>query len=147
MAAAYQSVTVSRSTSAVTAATSRAGTERSSTCSSSAPGRSSWRSEVTAARVAQLARDAETAVSHCLPDAVVTDEGHDFRGHDQIRDLVANAASEFTYTTELTGAFQLDDTHYDVVHHLEGDFPGGVADLHFRFALRDGLIQTLTIEP
>jgi hypothetical protein len=33
------------------------------------------------------------------------------------------------------------------VHHLEGDFPGGVADLHFRFTLRDGLISRLVIEP
>jgi hypothetical protein len=34
-----------------------------------------------------------------------------------------------------------------VVHHLEGDFPGGVVDLHFRFTLRDALIARLVIEP
>ncbi|MFI6080197.1 nuclear transport factor 2 family protein [Streptomyces sp. NPDC051217] len=96
---------------------------------------------------AQFAHDADAAVPLCLPDAVVTDEGRTFCGHDKIRDWVTNAASEFTYTTELTGASRLDDTHYGAIHHLEGDFPGGVADLHFRFALRDGLIETLTIEP
>ncbi|NYI76833.1 nuclear transport factor 2 family protein [Nocardioides panzhihuensis] len=96
---------------------------------------------------AQQAHDAETAISLFLPDAVVTDEGHDFHGDDKIRDWIAKAASDFTYTTELTGAFRLDATHYDVIHHLEGDFPGGVVDLHFRFAMRDDLIQTLTIEP
>jgi hypothetical protein len=102
---------------------------------------------ITTFLAAQFAHDADTAIPLCLPDAVVTDEGHDFRGHDKIRDWVTNAASEFTYTTELTGASRLDDTHYDAIHHLEGDFPGGVADLHFRFALREGLIETLTIEP
>jgi len=29
--------------------------------------------------------------------------------------------------------------------HIEGDFPGGVADLTYRFALRDGLIADLSI--
>ncbi|WP_329000811.1 nuclear transport factor 2 family protein [Kribbella sp. NBC_00709] len=96
---------------------------------------------------ANVARDADAAIQLCRPDAVVTDDDHTFRGHDNIRDWVANAASEFTYTTELTSAGRLDDTHYDAIHHLEGNFPGGVADLHFRFALRDGLIETLTIEP
>lgn len=96
---------------------------------------------------AQDARDAETAVPLFRPDGVVTDEGNDFHGHDEIRGWITNAASEFTYTTEVTGASRLDETRYDVIHHLEGDFPGGVADLHFRFTLRDGLIQALTIEP
>lgn len=102
---------------------------------------------ITAFLTAQVAHDAETAVPLFLPDGVVTDEGHDLRGHDKIRDWVANAASEFTYTTELTGASRLDEARYDAIHHLDGDFPGGVVDLHFRFTLRDGLIQALTIEP
>jgi hypothetical protein len=33
------------------------------------------------------------------------------------------------------------------MQHLEGDFPGGVADLHFRFALDGALISRLVIEP
>jgi hypothetical protein len=33
------------------------------------------------------------------------------------------------------------------MQHLEGDFPGGVADLHFRFALDGALISQLVIEP
>jgi hypothetical protein len=37
-------------------------------------------------------------------------------------------------------AQRVDDDHYVAVHHLEGDFPGGVADLRFRFTLRDGHI-------
>ncbi len=41
----------------------------------------------------------------------------------------------------------VDDSHYDARHHLEGNFPGGVVDLHFRFTLRDGQIARLVIEP
>lgn len=33
------------------------------------------------------------------------------------------------------------------VQRLDGDFPGGVADLHYRFTLADGLISRLAIEP
>jgi hypothetical protein len=33
-----------------------------------------------------------------------------------------------------------------VTHHLEGNFPGGQVDLHFRFTLRDGAIADLVIE-
>ena len=40
----------------------------------------------------------------------------------------------------------LDDDRYDVRHHLEGNFPGGQVDLHFRFTLRDGSIARLVIE-
>ena len=51
------------------------------------------------------------------------------------------------YHVEMTGATKLDDNHYDVTHHLEGNFPGGQVNLHFRFALRDGAITQMTIEP
>jgi hypothetical protein len=37
--------------------------------------------------------------------------------------------------------------HYVAVHHLEGDFPGGVVDLRFRFTLREGRIAELVIKP
>jgi hypothetical protein len=47
----------------------------------------------------------------------------------------------------MTGASKLDEEHYDVMHHLEGNFPGGTADLHFQFALRNGKITSLIIEP
>ena len=52
---------------------------------------------------------------------------------------------------QLTRAVELhsdvDVDHYDVTHHLEGNFPGGQVDLHYRFALSDGVIARLVIEP
>ena len=35
------------------------------------------------------------------------------------------AGGEYTYTTEFLGATRLDESHIDVLQHLEGDFPGG----------------------
>ena len=96
---------------------------------------------------AHQARDLEGAVGAYRPEATVTDEGRTHHGHDEIRAWLSRSASEYSYTIEMTGAAKLDDDHYDVTHHLEGNFPGGQVDLHYRFALRDGAIARLTIEP
>lgn len=96
---------------------------------------------------AHRAHDADAALRCLTEDAVVVDDGHTHRGPDQIRVWLERAASEYTYTTELVGARWLDDGRYEAVHHLEGDFPGGVVDLRFRFTLRDGRIAQLVIEP
>lgn len=97
--------------------------------------------------VAHRARDLDAALPHYTADAAVTDEGNTYVGHDAIRTWLGHSATEYTYTTELTSAARSGDGRYDAVHHLEGDFPGGVADLHFRFTVRDGLISRLVIEP
>lgn len=91
-------------------------------------------------------REVGTALATLTPDAVVTDEGHDYTGHDEIGSWIATAASEYTYTTEFTGAMPT-DAGVDVGQHLEGDFPGGVADLHYRFTLDGALISRVVIEP
>jgi hypothetical protein len=92
------------------------------------------------------AREVDRALATLTTDAVVTDEGHDYTGHDQIGCWIATAASEYTYTSEFTGATTTDTT-VDVGQHLEGDFPGGVADLHYRFTLDGAVISRLVIEP
>ncbi|WP_432830002.1 nuclear transport factor 2 family protein [Dactylosporangium sp. CA-092794] len=103
--------------------------------------------EITTYMAAQNARDVDAAMACYAPDAVVTDDGHTYRGTDEIRGWLAGAAKEYTYTTEPVSTTRLDDEHYDVVQHLEGDFPGGVVDLHYRFTLRGSSIAELTIEP
>lgn len=91
-------------------------------------------------------REVGQALATLTPDAVVTDEGHDYAGHGDIGSWIANAASEYTYTTEFTGATTT-DAGVDVGQHLEGDFPGGVADLYYRFTLDGALISRVVIEP
>jgi len=95
---------------------------------------------------AHQARDLDTAIERYTDDASVTDEGRTYNGPDEIRAWLARSASEYRYTIEMTGATSLGDGRYDVVHHLEGNFPGGKVDLHFRFTLRDDKIARLVIE-
>jgi ketosteroid isomerase-like protein len=95
---------------------------------------------------AHESKDADTAILAFTADAVVTDEGHTYRGRDNISDWLVSAASGFTFTTEFVGATR-DSVRIDVVQHLEGDFPGGIADLHFRFTMHGARISRLVIEP
>lgn len=81
------------------------------------------------------------------PDAVVTDEGHDHIGYEQIEAWLTGPTGEFTYTTEFIGATTIDAEHIDVLQRLESNCPGGVADLHYRFTLDGALINRLVIEP
>lgn len=92
------------------------------------------------------AREVDQALATLTTDAVVTDEGHDYKGHDEIGAWVATAAAEYTYTTAFTGATTT-EARVDVGQHLEGNFPGGVADLHYRFTLDGASISRLVIEP
>jgi ketosteroid isomerase-like protein len=102
---------------------------------------------ITTYLAAHRRHEVETAIAAFTPDATVTDEGRTMSGADAIRTWLARAAGEYTYTIEPIGAAAVGEGRYDVVHHLEGDFPGGQVDLHFRFTLRDDHIRELVIEP
>ena len=92
-------------------------------------------------------RDVETALAAFTPDATVQDDGHEYRGTDEIRDWLARASTQFTYTRSLLGAEAIDASSWVVTNRLEGDFPGGVVDLRYRFVLTGGLISELEIAP
>ena len=96
---------------------------------------------------AHEAGDAETALRAFAPDAVVVDDGTTYRGTDEVRGFLQSSGTEFQYTTELVGAERVDDHHWVAVNHLEGDFPGGVVDLRYRFAMDGDLIAGLVIAP
>ncbi|MFJ4821657.1 nuclear transport factor 2 family protein [Streptomyces bacillaris] len=95
---------------------------------------------------AHTARDTAAALATLAPDATVTDEGRTHRGHAEIEQWLTGAAGAYTYTTEVLGAQRTDTDHWTVTQRLEGDFPGGVVDLRFRFSLGGGLIERLVIE-
>ncbi|MEV0891190.1 nuclear transport factor 2 family protein [Promicromonospora sp. MEB111] len=102
---------------------------------------------LTAHLAAHEARDAERELACYADDAEVTDEGRTYRGLAEIRSWLSRAASEYTYTSELTAVRQDDDTHWTAVRHLEGDFPGGVVDLRYRYTLHGDHITELVIAP
>lgn len=96
---------------------------------------------------AHNAQDVDSAITAYASDAVVIDDGRSHHGRDAIRAWLAGTAAEYTYTTELISVTRLDEERYDLVQHLEGDFPGGVVDLRYRFTLRGSSIVRLVIEP
>lgn len=93
---------------------------------------------------AQEARDADAALALLAPQAVISDVGESFVGDEALRHFVSEAGAEFTYTSEITKVDRDGET-WVVGHHLEGDFPGGKADLDYRFALVGELIAQLDI--
>jgi len=94
---------------------------------------------------AHAAREADVAVRTFTPDAAVVDQDERFCGTERVLDFLGSSGSEFSYTTELVSARREDDAHWAVVNRIEGDFPGNVADLTYRFTLADDLISELTI--
>lgn len=93
------------------------------------------------------ARDTDLAITAFASDAEVLDDGHEYIGADRVRWWLDNAAAEFEYTRRLTGVERIDDGTYLVHNRVVGNFPGGKADLSYRFELLDGLIQHLVIAP
>ena len=96
---------------------------------------------------AHRAHDTAAALAAFADSATVIDDGTTYAGTAAIEKWLNRSASEDTYTTEQTGAEQTDADQYTVTNRLEGDFPGGVVDLHYRFTLRADTIQRLVIEP
>lgn len=92
-------------------------------------------------------RDTEVALAAFAPDAHVVDDGQEYHGAEEIRRWLSTAASEFTFTRTLVSAGPLGDGRWLVVHHLEGDFPGGVVNLRYEFTVTDDLISELVIAP
>ncbi|MCZ2805171.1 nuclear transport factor 2 family protein [Modestobacter sp. VKM Ac-2983] len=93
------------------------------------------------------AGDADTALRAFSPTAVVVDDGLTYRGTEEIRRFLAKAGAEFTYTSTLVAAERSDDAHWVATKHLEGDFPGGVVDLRYRFVMDGDCIRELLIAP
>jgi hypothetical protein len=97
--------------------------------------------------VAHDARETEAAMASFAPNASVADAGSVHTTPSAIRHWLDHEASEYTYTATTVRRQRLDERHYVVTRHLEGDFPGGVVDLRYSFELSDGRITGLVIAP
>jgi hypothetical protein len=91
--------------------------------------------------------DIPTALSAFAPRATVTDEGHTYRGTTEIHDWLTKTTTEYRYTRTLLGAEAIDGHTWLIRNRLEGNFPGNIVDLRYRFSLTDGLITNLEIVP
>jgi len=87
------------------------------------------------------------AVARCFTrDAFVKDEGHTYNGRDAIKEWKTGTSRKYTYTCEPIHMEQKHDTTI-VTCHLEGNFPGGKADLRFLFRMERGKIASLEVIP
>ena len=86
------------------------------------------------------------ALAACFTeDGTAVDEGETHVGREAIRRWREGTVAKWTYTTTVTSAELVGEDRFNVAVHLEGDFPGGTADLVEAFTLRDGLIEHLAI--
>lgn len=94
------------------------------------------------------ARGDVPAAADCFtPAAVVVDDGSTYRGRERIRDWLSRSSTEYTCTTTPTAAARRGTDGWKVSQRIEGNFPGGVADLEYGFTIDDAHITTLTISP
>jgi hypothetical protein len=90
--------------------------------------------------------DQLTVLADCFtPAGTVLDEGQIYTGRAEIIGWREELAGKFSYTSTVTGSTPIGDDAYRVKVRVEGNFPGGVADLTFDFGLADGLIAELRI--
>jgi len=92
-------------------------------------------------------RDVDASLSAFAPDAHVLDDGRDYYGLEAIRDWLARASTEFTFTRTFLDASAESASRWLVRNRLEGNFPGRVVDLRYQFTIVDELIADLAIEP
>jgi hypothetical protein len=87
------------------------------------------------------------ALADCFTaDGSVTDEGKTYHGRSEIIAWREALAGLWTYTSTITANEPIGPDEHRLGVRVEGNFPGGVAELTYRFALRDGLIAKLDID-
>jgi hypothetical protein len=96
---------------------------------------------------ADARRDIDAIVALFTDDAVVVDEGQTRRGLAEIKEWQVGPASRYEYTVEVGGVDAAGQNRYRVTGRLEGNFPGGTANLEFDFTIAGELIERLEIAP
>ena len=87
------------------------------------------------------------AMAECFTqDATVVDEGNTYQGRDAIRQWMANASTQYTYTVEPFDIAE-EGQRTIVTSHLVGNFPGSPVDLRYFFVFRGDKIAGLEIVP
>jgi ketosteroid isomerase-like protein len=96
---------------------------------------------------ADARRDIDAIVALFTNEAVVVDEGQTYHGTTEIRGWQKGAASKYQYTTEVIGTERTGEESSLVTGRLTGNFPGGTAELKWRFTVHGDLISRLEVAP
>lgn len=90
-------------------------------------------------------KDPQACAECFTADGTVLDEGVTYTGRTEIARWRADTLAKWTYTSTVTGSTPGANGEHRVQVHVEGDFPGGQADLAFGFTVQDELISALRI--
>lgn len=96
---------------------------------------------------ADARRDIDAVVALFTGEAVVVDEGRTWQGTTRIREWREGPAAKYRYTTEVTAVRATGTDRFLATGRLEGNFPGGTADLTWRFIVDGDRISHLEIAP
>jgi hypothetical protein len=96
---------------------------------------------------ADARHDVDAVVALFTDDAVVIDEGQTWRGSSEIRAWREGPASRYEYSTQLSGTWEAGPGEYLLSGTLSGNFPGGTANLTWRFTIAGNSIKQLRIAP
>jgi hypothetical protein len=96
---------------------------------------------------ADAGRDVEAILALFTDDALVLDEGQTWSGPAAIRAWQLGPASRYRYTTEVTDIIRTAEDRVRATGRLEGNFPGGTAQLNWDFTIAGELISRLEIAP
>lgn len=91
--------------------------------------------------------DVDAALAEFATGATVADDGRSHRGLVEIHAWLSSAGRQYTYTRTLLGAQQQSDGAWIVRNRLDGNFPGGTAELAYRFSIEGDRVTALTIAP
>jgi ketosteroid isomerase-like protein len=95
---------------------------------------------------ADARRDTDAIVALFTDDwGGVIDEGETWRGSREIRAWREGTAARYQYTTEVFDTESTTEDVYLLTGRLEGNLPGGTADVTWRFTLDGGRISQLRI--
>src|SRR3954449_4015270 len=78
-------------------------------------------------------------------DAVVMDESRARHGNGEIGAWRLGPVSKYDYTTTIASIENTDEGHCRVSGRIDGNFPGGSAELTWSFSTSGGLISRLPI--
>jgi len=90
------------------------------------------------------AKDTDALLASLAPDALLTDEGHEYRGPVAIKSWFATVNAKYKPSVEATDVAD-NGTDIVVTTQVSGTFPGNPIQLHYQFSLKDGRIAALSI--
>src|SRR5713101_923670 len=91
------------------------------------------------------AKDTDMLALCFADDALVHDEGRDYRGLDAIKSWKQETGAKYQYVIEPLDA-DVSETTVSLRARLTGNFPGSPVELHYTFALTNDKITSLVIQ-